>query len=70
MPNNIHVVPYKNGWDVTEENARYAESHHASQEEAIAVGTARAKRDKVELLVHGKDGQIGLRYSFGNDSRD
>ncbi len=70
MPNNIHVVPHKDGWDVTEENARYAESHHATQEEAIAAATARAKRDRVELLVHGADGQIRLRNSFGDTPRE
>ncbi|MCY0853930.1 DUF2188 domain-containing protein [Cupriavidus sp. D39] len=69
MPNNIHVVPHKDGWDVTEENARYAESHHATQEEAIAAATARAKRDRVELQVHGA-GQIRLRNSFDDTPRE
>jgi hypothetical protein len=66
MDSNIHVVPHGDGWDVTREGARYAESHHETQEEAIAAGTAQAQREKVDLLIHGRDGQIRTRSSFGN----
>lgn len=41
-----------------------------TQEEAIAAGTERAKRGKVELLIHGRDGQIRERNSFGHDPRN
>ncbi|MFC4523675.1 MULTISPECIES: DUF2188 domain-containing protein [Cupriavidus] len=67
MGKNIHVVPKDGGWDVSREGGQRASSHHATQAEAIEAATAAAKRDKVELLVHGKDGQIRLRNSFGND---
>lgn len=55
MNRNIHVMPYRGGWDVTHEGARYAESHHATREEAIAVATALARREKVEVVVHACD---------------
>lgn len=42
----------------------------ATQEEAIAAGTERAKQDEVELLIHGRDGQIRERNTFGHDPRD
>jgi hypothetical protein len=41
-----------------------------TQEEAIKAGRERAQRDKVELLIHGRDGQIRERNSFGNDPRN
>ncbi|NOV23549.1 DUF2188 domain-containing protein [Cupriavidus necator] len=44
-------------------------SHFPSEEEAIAAGTEKANQDKVELLIHGRDGQLRERNSFGNDPR-
>lgn len=69
MAPNIHVVPAGNEWAV--ETAGGGErTMFFTQEEAIAAGTERAKRDKVELLIHGLDGQIRARNSFGHDPRD
>jgi len=71
MPANIHVVPTeRNGWAVEVEGTDGATSHYPSQEEAIAVGTEKAKNDKVELIIHGRDGQIRERNSFGHDPRN
>lgn len=64
---NIHVVPHGNGWNVSREGDAAPSSHHPTQEEAIEAATDVARRDKVELLVHGRDGQIRMRNSFGND---
>jgi hypothetical protein len=54
----IHVIPYRDGWDVTRLGARYAESHHATLDEAIAAGAALARRQKVELMLHSVDGLV------------
>ncbi|MNW11410.1 hypothetical protein D3C71_2088600 [compost metagenome] len=71
MAPNIHVVPTeRNGWAVEVEGTDGATSHYPSQEEAIAAGTEKAKNDKVELIIHGRDGQIRERNSFGHDPRD
>jgi hypothetical protein len=71
MAANIHVVPTeRNGWAVEVEGTDGATSHYPSQEEAIAAGTEKAKNDKVELFIHGRDGQIRERNSFGHDPRD
>ncbi|WP_454766996.1 DUF2188 domain-containing protein [Cupriavidus campinensis] len=67
MHTNLHVVPHGDGWDVIHEGARYAESHHTTQDEAIDAATALAQREKVALLIHGRDGQIRSRSSFGHD---
>ncbi|QOT81144.1 DUF2188 domain-containing protein [Cupriavidus basilensis] len=66
---NIHVLPHGSGWDVIQEGARYANSHHASQEDAVAAGTRDAQREQVELLIHGLDGQIRTRSSFRHEPR-
>ncbi|CAG2140911.1 hypothetical protein D3C81_1262060 [compost metagenome] len=70
MQTNLHVVPHGSGWDVIHEGARYAESHHATQDEAIQAGTGLARRQKVELLIHGVDGKIRERDSYGHDPRE
>lgn len=71
MAANIHVVPTeRNGWAVEVEGTDGATSHYPSQEEAIAAGTQKAKQDKVELFIHGRDGQIRERNSFGHDPRN
>lgn len=69
MPSNIHVVPAGDGWAV-EVAGGGSRKMFATQEEAIAAGTERAQGDKVELLIHGRDGQIRERNSFGHDPRD
>ena len=67
---DIHVVPAGDqGWAV-EAVGGGKRTVFASQEEAIEAGTERAKEDKVELLIHGRDGQIRKRNSFGHDPRN
>lgn len=69
MAADIHVVPAGNEWAV-EVSGGGERTMFFTQEEAIAAGTERAKRDKVELLIHGRDGQIRERNSFGHDPRN
>ncbi|QUN28688.1 DUF2188 domain-containing protein [Cupriavidus sp. KK10] len=66
---NIHVVPAGDGWAVEIEGGHGKETYD-TQAEAIAAGTEKAKQMKVELFIHGLDGQIRERNSFGNDPRD
>ncbi|QWE98229.1 MULTISPECIES: DUF2188 domain-containing protein [unclassified Cupriavidus] len=67
---NIHVVPAgEQGWAVEAAGGGRRETFD-TQEAAIQAGTERAKADKVELLIHGRDGQIRERNSFGNDPRN
>ncbi|WP_345775024.1 DUF2188 domain-containing protein [Cupriavidus taiwanensis] len=41
-----------------------------SREAAIAAGTAKAQQERVDLVVHTRDGRIGRRISFGDGGRD
>ncbi|MEM5275710.1 DUF2188 domain-containing protein [Cupriavidus taiwanensis] len=67
---NIHVVPTHNGWAVEAEGRSGNQQRFTSMAHAIATGTEKARRAKVELLIHGKDHQIMERNSFGNAAAD
>ncbi|AMR77581.1 conserved hypothetical protein [Cupriavidus phytorum] len=67
---NIHVVPLDNGWAIESEDGAGGRQLYATQEDAIAAGTEKARQLQAELLVHGRDGRIRMRNSFGNDPRD
>jgi len=67
MASNIHVVPREQGWAVLREGAERDSSHHHTQAEAIEQATATARRERLELFVHGEDGKIRERNSYGND---
>ncbi len=64
---NQHVVPHKDGWAVKGEGNQRASSVHNTQQDAINSARSAAKTQKSELLIHGRDGQIRARDSYGND---
>jgi uncharacterized protein DUF2188 len=64
---NVHVVPEGGQWAVKLAGSDQPISTHASQNEAEEAGRARAKQEMSELLIHGEDGQIRARDSYGND---
>lgn len=64
---NQHVVPHKNGWAVKGAGADKASSVHKTQKLAIEKAQSIAQKQKTELLVHGKNGQIRERNTYGND---
>ena len=65
---DIHVVPNPgSGWDVKREGGGRVSSHHETQRDAIDRGRGSAKQDKVELVIHGRDGRIRDSDSYGPD---
>ena len=62
-----HIVPNRGGWSVKRAGAPKATSTHATQAEAIEVGTRIARNQGTELYVHGRDGRIRERNSYGKD---
>lgn len=64
---NQHVVPHQNGWAVRAAGNQKATSVHATQADAIRSARAAAMKQQSEMLVHGKNGQIRERNSYGND---
>jgi hypothetical protein len=63
-----HVVPNKGEWSVKKAGSSRATSIHSTQAEAIKVATKIAQKQKTELYVHGRDGRIRERNSYGGDS--
>ncbi|NWF89104.1 MAG: DUF2188 domain-containing protein [Ignavibacteriaceae bacterium] len=64
---NQHVVPYDNFWAVRGEGNSKVTSVHQTQAEAIVAAREIAQNQKTELVIHGRDGRIRDKDSFGND---
>lgn len=64
---NQHVVPHKDGWAIKGEGNQKATSVHTTQQQAIDAARSIAQNKQSELLVHGRNGQIRERDSFGHD---
>jgi hypothetical protein len=62
-----HVVPHGDKWGVRSEGASRLGSVHDTQREAIDTARGRAQREKSEMFVHGRDGRIRDRSTYGND---
>ena len=67
MKKNQHVVPRGQDWAVKGEGNARATSVHDTQAEAIDAARQTAMRQQSELLIHGRNGQIRERNSFGSD---
>ncbi len=64
---NQHVVPHQDKWAVKGEGNQRNTSVHDTQAAAIEKAREIARREKSELLIHGRDGEIRSRDSYGND---
>ena len=64
---NVHIVPNESGWAVKREGQKQPLSRHRTQESADRAGRPVARRDGVELVIHGRDGKIRDKDSFGRD---
>jgi hypothetical protein len=64
---DVHVVPRPAGWAVKVEGNSKASSVHETKAKAMDIGRDRAKQDKVELVIHNKDGKISDSDSYGHD---
>jgi hypothetical protein len=64
---NQYVVPHGDKWAIKGEGNGRLTSVFNTQSEAVNRGREIARRQKSELLVHGRDGEIRSRDSYGND---
>lgn len=64
---NVHIVPSDGEWSVKRAGAERASRRFDTQQAAIDYGRKLARNDKVELLIHGRNGRIRARDSYGND---
>lgn len=64
---NQHVVPHSGGWAVKGAGNGRASSVHATQRDAIAAAREAAIRQGGEMLIHGENGRIRERNTYGDD---
>jgi hypothetical protein len=63
----VHTVPHGDGWANRREGARRVDKVHDTKADAQRAGRQTARRDRTEHVVHGRDGKIQGRNSYGND---
>jgi len=64
---NQHVVPHGKEWAVKGTGNKTATSIHSTQSEAIKIAKEIAQNQQSEMLIHGKNGQIRERNTYGDD---
>lgn len=64
---NQYVVPHPEGWAVKSEGAQRAKRVTATQREAMDIAREIAKNQGSERIVHGENGRIRQKNSYGND---
>ncbi len=68
MAKNIHISKNNSGgWKAQQEKTNHAMANFQTQKQAINFGTSVAKNNKTEIIIHGRDGKIRERNTFGND---
>lgn len=64
-----HIVKNPDGgWAVKKGGSSKATKIYKTKEEAIEQGKTIAKKQKAELYIHGQDGRIQNKNSYGKDS--
>jgi Uncharacterized protein conserved in bacteria (DUF2188) len=64
---NVHVVARNDGWIIRKEGNSRATSLHKTQRDAVKAAREIARSNNVELVIHGRDGRIRERDSYGSD---
>jgi hypothetical protein len=64
-----HVVRHPEGWAVKKSGASKATKIFDTQSEAFDFGREVAINQETELFLHGRNGQIRERNSYGNDPK-
>lgn len=67
MKKNQHVVPSGDLWAVRGEGNSIKTRITQTQREAIKIARTIARKEQSELVIHGKDGRIRQKDSYGND---
>lgn len=68
MKKEQHVTKNQDGnWKVLGSGNKRATSIHKTQREAIEAATKIAKNQHTEVVIHGKDGLIRDKNSYGDD---
>ena len=63
----VHVVPRRGKWAIRRANANRVTRIFETESEAIESARSLARAQKTEMYIHGQDGRIRERNSYGND---
>jgi len=63
----VHVVKHPDGWAVKRPGTSRASVVKPTQREAIERAREIAQREGAEVLIHGRDGKIRSKDSYGRD---
>ena len=65
---DVHVIRnrVRGGWKVTQGGRTL--SNHRTQETALTAARRVARRHRVDLVTHGRNGRIRSKDSFGNEA--
>ncbi len=64
----MHVVPNQNGgWDIKTGGAEKAYRHFERKTDAVDCGRDISRNQRGELYIHGQDGRIQEKDSYGSD---
>lgn len=64
---NQHVVKHSGGWAVRGAGNEKVRRITQTQQEAIKVAREIARNQESELIIHGRNGRIREKDSYGND---
>lgn len=68
MGKNQHVTRRPDGnWQVKGEGNKRPTAVTSTQKESISIATGIARNQQSELVIHGKDGKIREKNSYGHD---
>lgn len=62
-----HVVPSGGKWSIREAGSSRASRTFSTQDEAIEAAKKIAKSEGTELYIHGTNGRVRDRRSYGSD---
>jgi hypothetical protein len=63
----LHIVKREDGWGVRTDGSTRDRSHHDTQADAIEAARKIARDQRGEVIIHGRDGHIVSRDSYGGD---
>ncbi len=68
MPNrNVHTVHTEKGWTNRYENSNRTLGYYDTKVEAQSAGREKAMQNNSEHIIHGLNGRIQNKNSYGND---
>lgn len=67
MRKNIHVVHNGEQWQVKQEKSQRSSGNFDTQQEAFERAREIAINNGQEVVIHGLDGKIREKHSYGND---